>query len=283
MKTSYHNHTLHSDGDASIEEMAQAAAQAGLGELGISDHLALHPEGVLLGWSMAEGQLGAYVDDVLAAMGGPGPRAGPERREDCASGERLARGPSILLGLEADFFPETVEKLRSLLAPYPFDYIIGSVHFADSFQVDAGRKPWEALTLEERKAKWEVYWRRVAEMAQSRAFDFVGHLDLPKRFAPNPDEGVSPAADSALNAIAQAGMAMEINTSGWFHPARDPYPSAIFLSEARKRGIPILINADAHKAKHVARGFDEAVKLAREAGYSEAVRYEKRRRFPAPL
>ena len=263
MKTSYHNHTLHSDGNASIEEMLQAARDADLDELGFSDHLALHPKGILLDWSMNEEHLETYVDDVLAAMGKPGPR--------------------IRLGLEADFFPETVEKLRTLLAPFPFDYVIGSVHFADSFQVDAGRRPWEALSSAEREEKWELYWRRVAQMAQSRAFDFAGHLDLPKRFVPGSQDNVRPSALAALDAIAEAGMAMEINTSGWFHPAKEAYPSPVLLGEARKRGIPILINADAHKPKQVAQRFEDARALAREAGYSEVVRYEKRKRFFVPL
>jgi histidinol-phosphatase (PHP family) len=223
----------------------------------------LHPKGISLDWSMKEEHLEAYVDQVLAAMGKPGPR--------------------VRLGLEADFFPETVEKLRVLLAPYPFDYVIGSVHFADSFQVDAGRRPWEALSSAEREEKWEVYWRRVAGMAQSRAFDFAGHLDLPKRFVPRLDQSVSSSALAALDAIAEAGMAMEINTSGWLHPAKEAYPSPALLREARKRNIPILINADAHKPKQIAQRFEDARALAREAGYSEVVRYEKRERFAVPL
>jgi len=263
VKTSYHVHTLRSDGDSSIEEVLRAASEAGLDEVGISDHLTLHPQGVDLDWSMKQERLEAYVDEVLAAMGGPGPR--------------------LRLGIEADFFPETVERLRGLLAPLPFDYVIGSVHFVDSFQVDAGRKPWEALSAGQRAEKWEVYWRRVAEMARSGVFDFAAHLDLPKRFVPGSAQGATPAALAALDAVAEAGMAMEINTSGWFHAAKEAYPAPALLREARRRGIPILINADAHKPKQITQRFDEARALALEAGYAEVVRYARRRRFAEPL
>lgn len=37
----YHNHTRYSDGKATIAEMVAAAEEAGIDELGISDHLTL--------------------------------------------------------------------------------------------------------------------------------------------------------------------------------------------------------------------------------------------------
>ncbi|WP_433619458.1 hypothetical protein [Paenibacillus cellulositrophicus] len=34
----------------------------------------------------------------------------------------------VLLGIEADFLPEHLELYRSVIAAYPLDYVIGSVH-----------------------------------------------------------------------------------------------------------------------------------------------------------
>ncbi|MFA5137980.1 MAG: histidinol-phosphatase HisJ family protein [Elusimicrobiota bacterium] len=251
---SYHNHTRLSDGSAEPRAMAEAAAAAGLDELGISDHLTLHPDGRQCDWSMPVERLGSYVGAILEL-------------------------PSVRLGLEADFFPETADALRPLLEKHPFDYVIGSVHFAGNFQVDKGRALWEKLSPAERDAVWTVYWDRIAKMAQSRLFDIVGHLDYPKRF------GFRTAGipHHALDAIAEAGMAVELNTAGWHHAAREAYPSPDILKEVRKRGIPILISADAHHPKHLTRDFDKARELARSVGYAELSVYEGRKRSAAAL
>jgi histidinol-phosphatase (PHP family) len=263
MLTSYHNHTRHSDAVGTVRETVAAAQSERIDEVGISDHLALHPGGVQLKWSMAEEHLPDYAADVL-------------RFKDSLK-------PRVRLGLEADYFPGTVERLRSLLARHPFDYVLGSVHYADDFQIDQGAKPWKSLTAEGRRARWEVYWLRVAEMAKSGVFDIASHLDLPKRFGYRDAEDAPQGALAALDALAAADMALEINASGWFHLIEEPYPSPALLREACKRGIPVLVSADSHRPEHVARGLERGRALAREAGYTEVVRFESRRRFPIPL
>ena len=263
MLTSYHNHTRHSDAVGTVRETVVAAQRESIDELGISDHLVLHPRGAQLKWSMAEEHLPDYAADVL-------------RFKDSLK-------PRVRLGLEADYFPGTVERLRALLARHPFDYVLGSVHYADDFQIDQGAKPWKELTAEGRRARWEVYWLRVAEMAKSGAFDIASHLDLPKRFGYRDADEIQKGALAALDAVAAAGMALEINASGWFHPIGEPYPSPALLREARKRDIPVLVNADSHRPEHVARGLERGRALAREAGYSEVVRFEGRRRCAVPL
>lgn len=264
MLTSYHNHTTWSDATCTLAEQIEGARVAGLGELGISDHYVLYPGGIHVDWTMPLDRLGEYVAEIQAAAANAGDL-------------------KLRLGVEADFFPETVDELRSILARHPFDYIIGSVHYVDGFPVDAHRRYWDALTVEERDEKWRLYWQRIRQMAESGVYDFVGHLDLPKKFGHRPVADFSAEAYAALDAIAAADMAIEINTAGWSLPAREAYPSLDLLRAARERGIPLLINADAHSAKHLTRDFARARALAREAGYDSLVRYERRKRFPSPL
>jgi histidinol-phosphatase (PHP family) len=262
--TSYHNHTNWSDGAPTLAAQIQAARAVGLDELGISDHYVLDPSGDDVEWSMPMDLLGDYVLQLRAAAA-------------------ETQGLTLRIGVEADFFPETVETLRERLAAYPFDYVIGSVHTVDGFPIDAEAKYWNALSEEERNEKWRLYWLRVRQMAESRAFDFVGHLDLPKKFGHRPTVDLSADAGAALDAIAAADMAIEINTAGWSLPAAEAYPSLELLRAARGRGVALLINSDAHFPEFLTRGFDRARALAREAGYTELVRYEKRRRVPVPL
>ena len=262
--TSYHNHTNWSDGSPTVAGQIQAARALGLSELGISDHYTLYPGGVQVDWSMDLGLLGDYVAQV---------------RQAAVETKDLV----VRLGVEADFFPETVGELRERLAPYPWDYIIGSVHYAGEFPIDCGGHDWLPLTPEERDEKWRLYWQCIRQLAESRVYDFVGHIDLPKKFGYRPTVDLTELESEALDAIAASNMAIEINTAGWSLPAQEAYPSLKLLTEARRRDIPLLINADAHFPEFLTRHFERARELAREAGYTELVRYERRERFPVPL
>jgi histidinol-phosphatase (PHP family) len=264
MVVSYHNHTRWSDGTCSVHDQIAAAREAGLTELGISDHYVLSPPGVVAEWTMPLDKLGEYVADMRAAG-------------------QSAEGLTFRVGVEADYFPETIDSLREALAQHPFDYVIGSVHYANGFPLDESAKLWEALSTDELNSMWRLYWTRIREMAESRVFDFAAHLDLPKKFGFRPSVDLTEESNAALDAIAAAGMAIEINTAGWSLPAKEAYPSPEILRAARKRNIPLLINADAHTPKILVRGFDQARQLAREAGYTELTRYEKRHPYPIPL
>jgi histidinol-phosphatase (PHP family) len=264
MLCSYHNHTAWSDGTGSIANLVESARNLGLDEVGISDHFVLEAGGISAPWNMPLDRLPEYVEQVLEAGG-------------------KAASPAVRLALEVDFFPETMEMVRPALARHPFDLVIGSVHFVDGFPVDEEGRLWDALSREERDEKWRLYWLRIRQMAESRAFDVAAHLDLPKKFGHRPQADLGREIDAALDALAAAGMALEINTAGWSLPAREAYPSIGILRAARRRGLPLILSADAHRPEHLLRDFGRARELAREAGYAELVRFEKRRRIPAPL
>jgi histidinol-phosphatase (PHP family) len=78
-------------------------------------------------------------------------------------------------------------------------------------------------------------------------------------------------------------MAVEVNTAGWHTASREAYPEPALLRACRERGIPTLINADAHAPAFLTRDFDRAVELARSAGYTEVARFARRQRRAHPL
>jgi histidinol-phosphatase (PHP family) len=186
-------------------------------------------------------------------------------------------GLILRVGIEADYFPETVAELRDRLAAHPFDYVIGSVHYVDGFPIDASPTDWEPLSPAERDDVWRGYWSRVAGLARSGVYDWLAHPDLPKKFGFRPTADLSADAEAALQAVAAAGMAVEINTAGWSLPAAEAYPALNLLRRARALDIPLLINADAHRPDHLTRDFEPARALARAAGYTHLVRYHSRR------
>jgi len=260
MLTNYHTHTTWSDGEAGAAEMAAAARDAGLAEVGISDHYVLTPDHRRLCWSMPLDGLEAYTAAVARLQA------------------ETADFP-LRLGLETDYFPETIDELAPLLARYPFDYIIGSVHIVDGFLIDENAESWAVLTQDERNEQWRRYWVRLREMAACGLFDIAGHLDLPKKYGCYPTVDFSVEIADVLEAMADTGMSIELNTAGWHKPACEAYPALAILLQARRRDIPLLITADAHAPEQIARDFEHAAALAREAGYRGQVRYRQRERY----
>jgi len=261
--TSYHNHTTWSDGTGTIREMSEVARELGIDELGISDHWVLDPDGNTPRWSMDPSRLEEYVADVREHMAGA--------------------TPTLRLGLEVDWFPGHGDAIAAGLAPHDFDYLIGSVHTLDGFRADSYAHLWEELTPEERDGKHRTYWRAIEDMARSGLFDFVGHLDLTKKFNQYPSVDLSAEIDAALDAIATAGLAVELNTAGWSLPCQDGYPSVDLLRACRDRDIPALVNADAHVPPNLRRHFGRAGARLRQAGYEEVVVFAGRERRSVPL
>lgn len=259
---SYHVHTQWSDGADSSGMMVKAAKDAGLLEVGVSDHFTMHPSEVIP-WSMHLDKLRDYVEEITIVAG----------QSDIP----------VRLGLEADFFPQTVQSLSELIEKYPFDYIIGSVHFAGDFPIDESPRLWDSLDENSRNQIWRQYWGLTRLMAESGCFDICGHLDLPKKFGYRATTPLEHEIRMALDSIAEAGMAIEINTAGWSKPVGEAYPSLCLLRNCRERDIPILISADAHNIRRIAWEYPRAVSLAREAGYEGSIRYCGRERFFSPF
>ncbi|MFA6119169.1 MAG: histidinol-phosphatase [Parachlamydiales bacterium] len=265
LKYSYHVHSLFSDGKNSIEELIAGAKELGLDEIGISDHFNLSKADNLSSWDMSLNKLKDYVLRISAFSN--------------------MTKPIVKLGLEVEFISETVEEFREIAKMMPFDYLIGSVHLVDRFLIDS---PWEFFLRENKLDELpkdfcnEIardYWILIREMAQSRVFDIVGHLELYKKFNIQPQTDLTEEIKSALEAIKDADMTVELNTSGLYYPCKEQYPSFDLLKKCKKLDIPVIITADAHQKEHLTRGFDIAYKLLKEAGYTRQAYFTKKKRF----
>ena len=254
---SYHNHTAWSDGIASVPEMIAAAQAAGLAEVGISDHFILSPYPDLdVSWAMPADGLARYVDEVLAAA-------------------RAAK-MIVRLGVEVDFFPETFSDAMSEVARFPFDYVIGGVHFANDFPIDYAPEPWLRLEQAGVDTVHATYWQRVTELARTGGVDIVAHLDLPKKFAFPVATDFSSEIAGAVAAVAQAGIVAELNTAGWDKPCREPYPAPSLLAQCCRAGIPALLSADGHATDEIARHFSRGAEELRRVGYVQTNVFEQR-------
>jgi histidinol-phosphatase (PHP family) len=243
-------------------EYVQAGIAAGLGEIGFADHNPMPDQ--FDSWRMGPHQLPEYIALIEET-----------RRE-------FPKFP-IRLGLECDFIPGYEKHLEWLAGQAPWDYLIGSVHYlAPGWDVDNPKhiKKFDELGAE---AIWTMYFKNYTLMAQSGLFDFLGHPDLPKKFGYRPEGDLRRFYRESLDAIADNGIALELNTAGLRKEVKEIYPSKQFLEMASQRGIPILINSDAHAPEEVAFGYKEAVALAKEAGYTQVTRFHDRQPVTTPL
>ncbi|PZA08581.1 MULTISPECIES: histidinol-phosphatase [unclassified Meiothermus] len=186
------------------------------------------------------------------------------------------------IGLEADYHPGTEGFVRRMVAGYPYDYVIGSVHYIGAWPFD---NPAFAAEFDERELRevYREYFRLVAQAARSGLYHSIGHLDLPKKFGHIPAEGYLDLAEEALQVIAGEGLTLDVNTAGWRKRVGELYPSPALLERARELGIPVVLGSDAHAPGEVAHRFAEAVSVLKQAGYAQALVFRSGRPQPYGL
>ncbi len=130
---------------------------------------------------------------------------------------------------------------------------------------------------------WKAYFDAYTKMIEACLFDFLAHPDLVKKFGHRPEGDLSRFYHGTLDAIAEAGVTLEVSTAGLRKDVHEIYPSRDFLVAAHARNIPIVINSDAHNPKEVAYEFDRAYALAADVGYTKVMRFEKRKAVPVDI
>ena len=259
--TDYHTHTPlchHAQGWPA--DYARVAVERGLAELGFADHspmpAALEP---FDDWRMALADMPRYLEAVDAARS-----AFPQL--------------PIRLGLEVDYLAGHEGWIEELAGMADWDFLIGSVHYiAPGWDVD-NPAHLSRFTTQPVAEIWELYFSAYEKCIRSRLFDFVGHPDLPKKFGHRPGGDLRRYYVPVIAALAETGTAFEINTAGLRKPAGECYPTLEFLNLAREAGVGLLINSDAHAPGEVGAGFEAGLALAKEAGFTELVRLERRKK-----
>lgn len=254
----YHLHTSrcgHAEGR--LEDYAGKAIEVGLSEIGFSDHFPLlHIEDPTL--SMGLDELPTYVSEVEELRG------------------RFPR-LEIRLGIEVDYMPETARRLPAFLEAYPFDYVMGSIHFVDGWGFDDPRY-MDGYAGRDLHALWSRYFDLLAEAAECGLFDVLAHPDLIKKFGFRPAGDVSEIYRACLDRVAGAGLAVEVSTAGLRKPVGEIYPGEDFLRLCRERDIPVTLGSDAHAPREVGEDFRKALRLLRRVGYGDLTTFGGRQR-----
>jgi histidinol-phosphatase (PHP family) len=262
----YHMHTplcKHATGEPT--ELAAQAVRLGLAEIGFSDHNPMPRDG-FDAWRMDNADLETYVAKVEQA-----------RRDH----PQLV----IKLALEVDFLPGYEDWVRKLASAFPWDYLIGSVHYlTPPWAIDDPSRVSDWKRHDPREV-WTNYCQRLTEAVESGLFDIIGHADLCKKFCFFPAQtdkfkggDYSELFVPFLEAASRRGVAMELNTAGLRKDCKEIYPSPAIVVRAARMGVPITFGSDAHAPEEVGLNLAEAVQLARGAGYTHCCRFTRRKK-----
>ena len=256
-KVDYHMHTPlcgHAVGEPA--EYVEQAIQVGLEEIGFSDHAPLvsHEDAR---YTMKREELPVYHRMIESV-------------------QKKYKDFTIKLGIESDYIPGFEPKTKEILSGYPYDFVIGSVHFIDRWAFDDP----------EQKVKWKDkdidrvyrdYYKLLRQSAESRLFDIMGHVDLVKKFGHRPGADMTEEVRRTAEVFKKAGVAVEVNTSGLRKPVNEIYPSLAVLKIYREAGVPITFSSDSHDPRDVGRDYDKARDLALAAGHREYLVFSKRK------
>jgi len=284
----YHLHLWpheRADVSLSLEQIAdycEAARAAGVVEVALTEHLFrfVQSEPLVAGlfddeppalrasmrayWDHhARTDLDAYVETALAAK---------------------AAGLPVVVGLEVDHYRGRMDAVADLLDGYPFDVLLGSVHWLGAWRFDdlddvVHMAEWPARRLE---AAWSGYTDAIDELAASGACDVLAHPDLIKaagHVPAQPEEFWDRLAESAQ----RSGMAAEVSSAGWRKTCAEQYPAAGLLERLARRGVPFTTASDAHRLSYVADRADDLRAVLGAAGVGELVAFSGRRPRPVPV
>ncbi|WP_191090556.1 histidinol-phosphatase [Niallia endozanthoxylica] len=261
----HHERCGHAQG--SIRDYIESALHSGLAMIGIADHSPYfgseedHPYPHI---TMAKSEFPHYITEVLQLK------------------KEYDGKIDVLLGIEADFFPENVDIYRRCFETYPFDFIIGSVHHVDGESI-FHKTRWEGLSEAQRIKTKENYYKLIEDSARSGMYQILGHIDAMKGFYPSFSSIQTAAVEKTLKVIAEHDVVIEVNTSGKTKDVGGWYPSDDILEMARHYGVKVTFGSDAHIPERVGDDFELVRKKLREIGYKEWSYFKEKKRYAVSL
>jgi histidinol-phosphatase (PHP family) len=260
----YHLHLWpHSEHETPLrpEQLAEYCARAqaaGVTELAVTEHLFRFRQAeALLGGFWDDERIPAGLAESMADYWKFHATADLEAYVECALAAKEA-GLPVVIGLEVDYYEGRMDAVADLLAGYPFDVLLGSVHWVGAWRFDDIDDPvsmaeWSVRQVD---ASWDAYTEALEELAASGACDVLAHPDLIKAAGYVPS---APAEwwDRIAEAAVAAGMAAEVSSAGWRKPVGEQYPAMGLLERFVARGVPLTTASDAHRLEHVADRADD--------------------------
>jgi len=242
------------------EEMILAAIKRDFVSIGFSAH---SPLGYPNEWSLQDDKVDAYIAEIHVLQA------------------KYSGQIEVLCGIELDY--------DCTIDTTPFSHVIGAVHNINKdeqrYSVDASPERLQKCIDEafdgDTLAMCEFYYDSVVQSSLRPNVNAVAHFDLVTKFI---ERGVpidqnhplyQAAALGAVDAIldARPGMIFEVNTGGMYRAGRsEPYPAKLILEHLVKRGAQLVLTSDAHDVAGLDYGYENALALCSEVGFTSILR-----------
>lgn len=254
----YHMHSnLSCDCNASMAEMCRAALRRGIGEIAFTEHFDPKPEDICAGYY----QPAAY-----------------SRALEATRREFEPQGLTVRAGVELGEHHLYRDVHQPVLDAYPYDFVLGSLHWVgdDSVFDDAfyrAHPPRDAFAR---------YFAELERMVRFGGFDVLAHADVVKRTAYKVYGRFEIAEWEDLvrpvwRACIETGIGIEINTAALRQDVRQVHPSPDSLRWYREMGGELLtVGSDSHQPGQVGYKLDDALDIARAAGFARVCCFERR-------
>lgn len=202
-----------------------------------------------------------------------------------AQREFSGAGLRIKAGLEVGFERGAEAAIERVVAGYPFDFVLGSIHCLDHHAISSRQECWAYFTRRDPGALAEDYFGALKSAVDTELFDCIGHLDLYKRygyefFGREINDLHLGRVEDVFLAMARRGTGLEVNTSSRRRCLAEFHPSKDILLLAKKAGIKIFtVGSDTHKKSDLGYCTREAAQLLREMDLQTSVFTSRRPTF----
>ena len=229
-----------------LERYCEQAASLGIDQIAITEH---------------SHRFGRILDDVIPKWERPltGPVAdatahvlsveGPADLDAYVAALQAGQdaGLPILIGMEVDYLPGAMNAMARVLDDYPFDVLLGSVHWLDDWLFDAYdnetfAQPWSDRDID---LVFAQYVDSVIDLARSGIVDVLAHLDLIK-VAGHRAQRLDEHEARLVEGVAGTDVVIEFSSAGFRKPVNETYPSAPLLDALLAAGMDLTTASDGH-------------------------------------
>lgn len=261
----YHFHTyLSPDASNSLEEMANAAYNAGFAEICVTDHC---DEGHCSDISK-NGQNFDFSYNEEKSF-----------KQYLSISREIKNKINILYGIELGEPCQNLKRAEEILSNNNFDFVIGSLHNLDNmpdfWSLDYSNYDVDKLFLR--------YLYELEEHIKWNGFDVLGHITYPLRYIIGEykiDFDIKKYINDIydlLKIIVKNNKGIEINTSGLRQSINKLLPGEEIISLYKKAGGKIItVGSDAHNTSDMGKGIIDGVKAAKKCGFEYIARFKNR-------
>ncbi len=258
----FHTHTHYCDGLAEPEEFVEEALRKKMKVLGFSAHASVPFDNP---WSLKDENAQEYFDKIKSLK------------------KAYKHNIQIFNALEVDYIPGISTPFATLKKQWALDYIIGAVHlvkknnelwFIDGPEANFIGGVQNIFNGDIREAV-SSYYNQINEMLYKEKPDIIAHFDKIKmhnknRFFSEDDKWYEQITEKTLDVIARQETIVEVNTRGIYTGKCETFfPGVPILEKCLKKGIPVMINCDAHKPEDLLEHYYEASETLKKIGFKK--------------